>query len=70
MVLVCSLKNPSFPEYIYPTENGVVSLQFHPSSPQLLCVGFYDGNVGIINLLERRQLVPVRSPHPFKSVHV
>lgn len=43
MILLYSLKNPSYPEYVYETESGVTSLDAHPDHPSLLCVGFYDG---------------------------
>ena len=39
MFLIYSLKNPSFPECIYPTDTGVMCLDFHPSHPNLLCAG-------------------------------
>ena len=39
MFLIYSLKNPSFPENIFQTESGVMSLDFHPSHPNLLCCG-------------------------------
>jgi len=43
MFLFYSLKNPSFPENIFQTESGVMSLDFHPNHPHLLCCGkFYD----------------------------
>jgi dynein intermediate chain 1 len=43
MFLIYSLKNPSFPENIFQTESGVMSLDFHPNHPHLLCCGkFYD----------------------------
>ena len=39
MFLIYSLKNPSFPESIYPTDTGVMCLDFHSNHPNLLCVG-------------------------------
>jgi dynein intermediate chain 1 len=50
--LVCcySLKNTSFPEYIFPTESGVLSLDFNPEHPSLLAVGCYDGNVHVYDV--------------------
>ena len=50
MFLMYSLKNPSFPESVYQTETGVMSLDFHPSHPNLLCCGFYDGSVAVYNV--------------------
>jgi len=50
--LVCcySIKNTSFPEYIFPTESGVLSLDFHCQHPSLLAVGCYDGNVAVYDV--------------------
>ncbi|NXC05865.1 DNAI1 protein, partial [Orthonyx spaldingii] len=50
MLLVYTLKNPSFPEYSFSSESGVMCLDFHSDHPHLLAVGFYDGNVAIYNL--------------------
>jgi dynein intermediate chain 1 len=50
--LVCcySIKNASYPEYIFPTESGVLSLDFHPQYPSLLVVGCYDGSVHVYDI--------------------
>ena len=45
-----SLKNTSFPEYIFSTESGVMCLDFHPFHPSLLAVGCYDGTVLVYNI--------------------
>ncbi|XP_072270091.1 dynein axonemal intermediate chain 1 [Pyxicephalus adspersus] len=50
MLLLYSLKNPSFPEFIFNTESGIMCLDIHKEHPYLLAVGFYDGNVAIFNL--------------------
>ncbi|NWQ64588.1 DNAI1 protein, partial [Neopipo cinnamomea] len=50
MVLLYSLKNPSFPEYIFSSHSGVMCLDFNSEHSHLLAVGFYDGNVAIYNL--------------------
>jgi len=52
MILFYTLKNPSFPEYIYPTDSGVMSLDINTDYPYLVAVGFYDGNVAVYNLIE------------------
>jgi len=54
MILFYTLKNPSFPEYIYPTDSGVMSLDINPDYPYLVAVGFYDGNVAVYNIVESR----------------
>jgi len=45
--LLClySLKNPSYPEYTWHTDSGVMCLDWHPEHSSLLCVGLYDGSV-------------------------
>ncbi|XP_068109164.1 dynein axonemal intermediate chain 1 isoform X2 [Hyperolius riggenbachi] len=50
MLLLYSLKNPSFPEYIFNTESGIMCLDIHKDHPYLVAVGFYDGNVAIFNM--------------------
>ncbi|XP_040436364.1 dynein intermediate chain 1, axonemal isoform X1 [Falco naumanni] len=50
MLLFYTMKNPSFPEYIFSSESGVMCLDFHNDHPYLVAVGFYDGNVAIYNL--------------------
>nr|XP_002129294.1 dynein intermediate chain 2, ciliary [Ciona intestinalis] len=54
MLLFYTLKNPSHPEYIYSTESGVMCLDIHPIYQYLVCVGFYDGSVGVFNTQEKR----------------
>ncbi len=50
MICFYSLKNPGYPEYIFETESGVLCLDIHPEFPYLICVGFYDGSVGVYKL--------------------
>ncbi|VDL37435.1 unnamed protein product [Hymenolepis diminuta] len=54
--LICfySLKNPGHPEYIFRTESGVLCLDIHPEYPFLLCVGFYDGAVGVYKVNQEK----------------
>lgn len=53
--LVCcySIKNTSYPEYIFPTESGILALDFNPDHPSLLAVGCYDGNVHVYDVAKR-----------------
>jgi dynein intermediate chain 1 len=55
LILLYSLKNPSFPEFIYTTESGVMSLDFHAEYPNLIAAGFYDGTVAVYNTAESTQ---------------
>ncbi|XP_014807923.1 PREDICTED: dynein intermediate chain 1, axonemal isoform X2 [Calidris pugnax] len=50
MLLLYSMKNPSFPEYVFNSVSGIMCLDFHNDRPYLVAVGFYDGNVAIYNL--------------------
>jgi dynein intermediate chain 1 len=53
MVCCFSLKNTSHPEYIFSTESGVMSLDFHPRHQSLLAVGCYDGTVMVFDVRNR-----------------
>lgn len=44
-ICLFSIKNTNYPEMIFQTEDGVMSIDFHPKSPALLAVGLYDGVV-------------------------
>lgn len=50
MLLLYSMKNPSFPEYTFSSESGIMCLDMHMDHPYLVVVGHYDGNVAIYNL--------------------
>ncbi|XP_052702464.1 dynein intermediate chain 2, ciliary-like isoform X2 [Crassostrea angulata] len=53
MILFFSLKNPSFAEYIYETDSGVMCLDVHPEHPYMVAIGFYDGSVGVYNVQKK-----------------
>uniref|UniRef100_A0A3B4VKL8 Dynein, axonemal, intermediate chain 1, paralog 1 n=1 Tax=Seriola dumerili TaxID=41447 RepID=A0A3B4VKL8_SERDU len=53
MLVFYTLKNPSFPEYIYPTNSGVLCLDIHDQRSYLVAVGFYDGCVAVYNLKQK-----------------
>jgi dynein intermediate chain 1 len=61
--LICfySLKNPSFPEYIYTVHSGVMCLDIHPQHSSLAVAGLYDGSVVVFNLQEKQKLPVFRS---------
>ncbi|KAM9859940.1 dynein, axonemal, intermediate chain 1, paralog 2 [Aulostomus maculatus] len=54
MLVFYSLKNPAFPEYIYPTTSGVMCLDIHEKRSYLVAVGYYDGCVAVYNLEKKR----------------
>lgn len=53
--LICfhSLKNPSYPEYVFQVDSGVMSLDIHPEHPYLIAVGLYDGTVAVYTLKDK-----------------
>jgi dynein intermediate chain 1 len=50
--LICcyTIKNPTWPEYYFTTDTGVMCLDFHPLQPALLAVGLYDGTVMVFDI--------------------
>lgn len=50
LLLLYSMKNPSFPEFSFSSESGIMCLDMHADHPYLVVVGHYDGNVAIYNL--------------------
>ncbi|POI35676.1 hypothetical protein CIB84_000572 [Bambusicola thoracicus] len=50
MLVLYTMKNPTFPEYVFSSESGIMCLDIHNDHPHLMAVGFYDGNVAIYNL--------------------
>ncbi|KAM9408231.1 dynein, axonemal, intermediate chain 1, paralog 2 [Pholidichthys leucotaenia] len=55
MLVFYSLKNSAFPEYIYPTDSGIMCVDIHDQHSFLVAVGFYDGCVAVYNLKEAGQ---------------
>ncbi|XP_028411720.1 dynein intermediate chain 2, ciliary-like [Dendronephthya gigantea] len=54
MICFYSLKNPSYPEYIFQTESGVMCLDVHPEHSNLVAVGFYDGSVAVYSACDKQ----------------
>ncbi|CAE8631897.1 unnamed protein product [Polarella glacialis] len=53
-VICCySLKNTRYPEYVFNTDAGVCSLDWHPAHPGVLAVGLYDGTVLVYDVRAR-----------------
>jgi len=50
--LLClfSIKNPSFPDYVYHLEKSAMCVDINPQEPNLIAVGFQDGSVGVFNV--------------------
>ncbi len=54
--LICcfTIKNPTWPEYSFTTESGVMSVDFHKKHPALLAVGLYDGTVMVFDIRTKK----------------
>ncbi|KOX69960.1 Dynein intermediate chain 2, ciliary [Melipona quadrifasciata] len=50
-VCLFSLKNPSYPEWICPTESPVMCLDFNEQHPHLLVIGTMDGAIAVYNIM-------------------
>ena len=68
MITCFSLKNPSFPEYVFTTGAGVMCLDFHPQHPALLACGFFDGTVAVFDV-RSKQNAPVYVSRDPKTRH-
>ncbi|XP_057701447.1 dynein axonemal intermediate chain 1-like isoform X3 [Corythoichthys intestinalis] len=55
MLLFYTLKNSTYPEFIYPTNSGVLTIDIHQKHSYLVAVGFYDGCVCVYNLKNKGQ---------------
>ncbi|KAL7748484.1 hypothetical protein RI367_006179 [Sorochytrium milnesiophthora] len=59
--LICcfSLKNTSYPEFVFHTDSGVLCLDFHPQKPNLIAVGMHDGVTAVYDLRKKTAENPV-----------
>jgi len=50
--LLCffSIKNPTFPDYVYHLEKSAMCVDINPVEANLIAVGFQDGSVGVFNV--------------------
>eukprot|EP01028_Stygiella_incarcerata_P013955 TRINITY_DN871_c0_g1_i2.p1 TRINITY_DN871_c0_g1~~TRINITY_DN871_c0_g1_i2.p1 ORF type:complete len:642 (-),score=165.42 TRINITY_DN871_c0_g1_i2:225-2150(-) len=53
MVACFTMKNPTYPEYMFMMEHGVMTVDFHPQHSSLLAVGLYDGTVMIFDVRQK-----------------
>ncbi len=68
-VVACfSLKNPSYPEFLFTTDAGVLCIDFNPQHSSMLAAGLYDGNVVVYNL-HTKDGVPVFKSTPATGKH-
>jgi dynein intermediate chain 1 len=68
MICIFSLKNTTHPEYTFETDSGVMSLDFHPQHPSLLCCGLYDGTVLVYDVRSKSASPLFASTNP-KTKH-
>lgn len=59
--LICcfTIKNPTWPEYSFTTESGVMCIDFHPHAPALISVGCYDGTVMVFDIRLKTNNKPI-----------
>ena len=58
LICIFSLANPTYPEYSFTTDSGVLSIDFHPQHANLLAVGLYDGTVLVYDVARpQKQLI-------------
>ncbi|CAG5089870.1 Oidioi.mRNA.OKI2018_I69.PAR.g12385.t1.cds [Oikopleura dioica] len=55
-LLFYSLKNPSYPGFIFETDVGVMCLDISRERSHLVAVGLYDGSVAVFNLLKKEEI--------------
>ncbi|KAK3771270.1 hypothetical protein RRG08_024349 [Elysia crispata] len=55
LIILWTMKNPSFPECFFETDSGVMCLDVHPQHPHWICAGFYDGSVAIFSAVDKRE---------------
>jgi dynein intermediate chain 1 len=58
VIILYSLKTPSFFEWKILTNSGCISLDFHPTKPYLIAAGFYDGTVNVFDCRTRSKKEP------------
>ncbi|ORX48191.1 WD40 repeat-like protein [Piromyces finnis] len=56
LIACFTLKNPSYPEFVYNTNSGVMCLDFYEKTPSLIAVGMYDGTVAVYDLARKSEL--------------
>ena len=55
-ICLFSIKNTNYPELVLHTDDAVMCLDFHESSPALLAVGLYDGVVQVYDVRNKNKL--------------
>ena len=61
LICIFSLANPTYPEYSFTTDAGVLSVDFHPDYANLLAVGLYDGTVMVYDVARKQKQLIYKS---------
>ena len=61
LICIFSLANPTYPEYSFYTDAGVLSVDFHPQYANLLAVGLYDGTVMVFDVARKQKQLIYKS---------
>ncbi len=69
VIILYSLKTPSFFEWKILTSSGCISLDFHPTKPYLIAAGFYDGTVNVFDCRTRSKKEPKFSREQINDRH-
>lgn len=67
IVSIYTKKNPTHPELSFETNSGVMCMDFSSSHPSLLCVGFYNGSVGVYDIRKQNHpcIYQVNNPEEY-----
>ncbi|BFY97571.1 hypothetical protein BsWGS_00610 [Bradybaena similaris] len=68
LIILWTMKNPSYPECFFETDSGVMCLDIHPLHPHWICAGYYDGSVALFSILDRRD-EPIHRSTPKNGKH-
>jgi dynein intermediate chain 1, axonemal len=59
LICIFTIKNPTWPEYSFTTESGVMCMDIHPTCPALIAVGCYDGTVMVFDIRYKSNNKPI-----------
>uniref|UniRef100_A0AAY4AF82 Dynein, axonemal, intermediate chain 1, paralog 2 n=1 Tax=Denticeps clupeoides TaxID=299321 RepID=A0AAY4AF82_9TELE len=68
MLLLYTVKNCTFPQYIFSTDSSVMCLDIHTKMSYLVAVGFYDGCVAVYNL-KLKTMLPTHKSSVLSGKH-
>lgn len=68
LVLIWNIKNPVQPERQYSFSESVTSVAFSKARPTLLAIGFNNGSVIILNVVNREKIIIGKNTPTFEPV--